>query len=86
MLAGVEDDGEILRALAVVVERAGARPALRIVLGEGRNRHVRRMLAALGLRVRGLRRIRIGALTEADLRGRPLRELSPAELSRLVPT
>jgi len=86
MLAGVEDDGEILRARAVVVERAGARPALRIVLGEGRNRHVRRMLAALGLRVRGLRRIRIGALTEADLRGRPLRELSPAELSRLVPT
>ena len=86
MLAGVEDDGEILRALDVVVERAGARPALRIVLGEGRNRHVRRMLAALGLRVRGLRRIRIGALTEADLRGRPLRELSPAELSRLAPT
>lgn len=86
MLAGVEDDGEILRALDVVVERAGAHPALRIVLGEGRNRHVRRMLAALGLRVRGLRRIRIGTLTEADLRGRPLRELSPAELSRLVPT
>ena len=44
MLEGVEENGEILRALDVVAERAGARPALRIVLGEGRNRHIRRML------------------------------------------
>lgn len=85
MLAGVEDDGETLRALAVAAERDGARPALRIVLGEGRNRHVRRMLETIGLRVKRLRRIRIGALTEADLRGRPLRELPPAELDRLTP-
>ena len=83
MLAGVEDDGEILRALDVVVERAGARPALRIVLGEGRNRHVRRMLETIGLRVQRLRRIRIGPLTEADLRGRPLRELDSAMLKTI---
>ena len=86
MLAGVEDNGEILRALDVVPERAGARPALRLVLGEGRNRHIRRLLEALGLHVRRLRRIRIGALTEADLRGQPLRELSSAELARLLPS
>ena len=85
MLAGVEEGGEILRALDVVPERAGARPALRIVLGEGRNRHVRRMLNALGLHVRRLRRIRIGPLAEADLRGQPLRELAPVEIARLGP-
>ena len=84
-VAGVEENGEILRALDVVAERAGARPALRIVLGEGRNRHIRRMLETIGLRVRRLRRIRIGALTEADLRGQPLRELAPFELDRLAP-
>jgi len=85
MLEGVEENGENLRALSVVAEaaRPGRPPTLRIVLGEGRNRHIRRLLEALGLRVRRLRRIRIGALTEADLRGQPLRELSPAELAGL---
>ena len=87
MLAGVEDDGELLRAIAIVPEasRPGRPPSLRIVLGEGRNRHIRRMLEALGLRVKRLRRIRIGPLSESDLRGKPLRELAPAELARLVP-
>ncbi len=86
MLAGVEENGEFLRALSAVPEasRPGRPPTLRIVLGEGRNRHIRRMLETIGLRVQRLRRIRIGPLTEADLRGRPLRELSPAELDRLT--
>lgn len=86
MIEGVEDDGELLRALSVVpeVSRPGRPPSLRIVLGEGRNRHIRRMLDALGLRVKRLRRIRIGPLTESALRGKPLRELSAAELDALA--
>ena len=86
MLQGVEHEGEFLRALSVVPEasRPGRPPSLRIVLGEGRNRHIRRLLEALGLRVRRLRRIRIGHLTEKDLRGRRLCELPPAALDRLV--
>ncbi len=86
MLAGVEENGELLRAIAVIPEasRPGRPPSLRIVLGEGRNRHIRRMLEVLGLHVKRLRRIRIGPLTEASLRGKPLRELTPTELSRLL--
>ena len=84
MLDGIEDNGELLRALDVIPEGTGARPTLRIVLGEGRNRHIRRMLQFLGLHVIRLRRIRVGSLTEADLRGQPLRELSPSELDRLA--
>ena len=86
MLQGVEHEGEFLRALSVVPEasRPGRPPSLRIVLGEGRNRHIRRMLEVLGLRVKRLRRIRIGSLSESDLRGKPLRELSPPEIQRLI--
>lgn len=86
MLRGVEDNGEVLRALSVTPEpsRPGKPPTLRIVLGEGRNRHIRRMLEALGLRVKRLRRLRIGPLTESALRGKPLRELSAADLHGLL--
>lgn len=85
MLDGVEDRGEQLKALAVTSEagRPGRPPALRILLGEGRNRHIRRMLETVGLQVKRLRRIRIGSLTESDLRGRPIRELSAEEIRQL---
>lgn len=85
--AGVAVEGETLRAREVVAEdpRPGQLPVLRIVLEEGRNRQIRRMLEALGLRVARLRRIRIGNLTEADLHGRRLRELKGAELARIRP-
>lgn len=81
LLDGIFDAGELLRALSV--RRGPERNTLRIVLGEGRNRQIRRMLAALSCPVRRLRRIRIGLLTEADLRNRPLRPLPPPLLSRL---
>ena len=86
ILHGVEDRGELLRALAVrddLPPRRGVPPSLRVILGEGRNRHIRRMMSALGLRVLRLRRIRIGPLTESDLRGSPLRELPASLLDRL---
>ena len=84
--SGSDVDGERLALKSVEVLRSGERnDGLDVVLDEGRNRHIRRLLEFLGLRVRRLRRIRIGPFTEADLRGRPLRELAPAELARLDP-
>ena len=84
MLAGIEDEGERLRALAVMPEQTGARATCRIILGEGRRRHIRRMLEFFGLRVRRLRRIRIGGLSQRDLRGQRLRALSTAEVAALL--
>lgn len=86
LLDGIDSDGECLRALDVSFDsvRPGQPPSFRMTLGEGRNREIRRMMEALSLRVFRLRRIRIGTLTEADLRHRPLRLLPPAELATLL--
>lgn len=87
ILRGIEDRGELLRALSIQDDPPpprGRPPSLRLVLGEGRNRHIRRLMSALGLRVLRLRRIRIGPLSETLLRGRPLRELPPDLLAPLL--
>jgi 23S rRNA pseudouridine2605 synthase len=69
----VEDGGEVLTADRV--ERTG-RNALTIVIHQGKNRQVRRMCAAAGLRVDRLRRVREGELVLGGLgpgKWRPLR-------------
>jgi 23S rRNA pseudouridine2604 synthase len=63
-------------------ERIGPR-TLRMVLTEGRNRQIRRMCEAEGLRVRRLVRLRVMNVRLGELpRGR-WRELSPRELAEL---
>ncbi|MCX7930140.1 MAG: rRNA pseudouridine synthase [Chlorobi bacterium] len=66
--AGITNGGELLKAAAVSVLRDGLRNQwLSITLTEGRNRHVRRMLATLGFDVLRLVRVQIGSLTLGDL-------------------
>ena len=65
------------------VEVLGA-DALSVTIHEGRNRQVRRMCAAAGLRVRRLRRVREGCLTLGDLKVGCWRHLTKAELSQLL--
>ena len=54
-----------------------------LTIHEGRNRQVRRMLAAVGHPVRALHRSRYGPLTLAGLEPGAWRELDPAELDAL---
>ena len=85
MLAGVEDDGEVLRALAVdEIARTAAGARYRVVLGEGRKRQIRRMMAACGLSVRRLQRVAVGGLQLGGLRPGEVRPLCPAEVRRLL--
>jgi pseudouridine synthase len=56
---------------------------LDVVLTEGKNREVRRMLEAVGFKVLKLVRTRIGPLTLDGLQVGQWRDLTPAEVARL---
>ena len=56
---------------------------LEIILDEGRNREIRRILAKIGHKVYQLRRVAIGPLVLGDLPLGTHRQLSPAEVKRL---
>jgi pseudouridine synthase len=66
-----------------LLDREGDGTWVRVVIHEGRKRQVRRMLEAVGHRVRRLRRVRLGPLTLAGLPPAASRDLTPAELARL---
>lgn len=84
MVAGVDADGERLRAKSARLLRAGSRNAwLEVVLDEGRNRQLRRLSGALGLEVVRLVRVAIGDLALGDLAKGRWRELTAAEVERL---
>lgn len=61
----------------------GGNAWLRVVLGEGRSRQVRRMLEAVGHRVSKLRRVAIGPIRDAKIPSGGFRDLSAAELEAL---
>lgn len=84
MREGVVDDGERLAASAVTLLRSGGKHAwLEVVLDEGRNRHIRRLLAAFDIGVLRLVRIAIGPLPLGDLPKGQWRELSGDEVRAL---
>ena len=84
MRAGVESDGMTLTAKSASLLRAGDKHAwLEIVLDEGRNRQIRRLLAALDIGVLRLVRVAIGTLQLGELAKGQWRELTEAEVAAL---
>jgi 23S rRNA pseudouridine2605 synthase len=82
--AGATADGDTLAAKRVSVLRQGARNSwLEIILDEGKNRHIRRLLAALGIGVLRLVRVAIGPLPLGNLPKAAFRRLTPAEIQAL---
>jgi 23S rRNA pseudouridine2605 synthase len=78
---GIDLEGEIHRALSVEVMD---QKTMKVVLVEGRNREIRRVLEHFGLRALALSRIRLGPLTLGDLAEGAFRELSAAEVDSLI--
>ena len=67
-----------------IVRAQRDRTKLRVVLTEGRNRQIRRMMLMLGHPVRKLRRVAIGPLKLADLRPGQWRDLTEREVAGLT--
>ncbi len=77
MLTGIIDAGDLLKARRATLLRAGEKNAwLEVVLDEGRNRQIRRLLAALGFDVLRLIRVAIGPLALGELAKGQWRQLS----------
>lgn len=84
---GVRHEGDMLAAAQARLLRAGEKNAwLDIVLDEGRNRQIRRLLSAFDLQVLRLIRVSIGGLTLGTLGKGAWRALTPDEIAALSPS
>ena len=77
-------EGELLRAKRIRLLRHGEKNAwLEIVLDEGRNRQIRRLLQAFGIEVVRLIRVAIGPLPLGELGKGEWRSLTESEVASL---
>ena len=81
---GVRTEAGFLCVRSTSILRQGARNTwLEIILDEGKNRHIRRMMEAVGIEVLRLVRVAIGPLALGDLPKGSSRELTGEEKSAL---
>ena len=81
---GVElDDGFSGRSKAAIIRQGGSRTVIRLTIGQGRNRLVRRMVEAVGCKVIQLMRTGFGGLELGNLKIGKYRYLAPEEISDL---
>ncbi len=83
--AGAEVEGEFLSVVAISVLRSGKRNSwLEIVLNEGKNRHIRRLLSHFNIRVVRLMRVAIGTVVLGTLAKGQWRPLDLSEIDSLT--
>jgi pseudouridine synthase len=78
-------DGPTARAHVARLRDSATSTFLEITISEGRNRQVRRMIEAVGSKVRKLVRIAIGTIRIGDLEIGKYRQLTPTEVRSLLP-
>jgi len=84
LVSGVElEDGVARARSARLMESSGGRSLVEMVMVEGRNREVRRMLASIGHETTRLVRTAIGPIIDQDLQPGESRTLSASEVRNL---
>lgn len=84
--AGIEDEGEILKAERVrLLSANNSHSTVEVELAQGRNREVRRLFAALGHEVVELRRTQVGPIRLGELPTGKWRVLTATEIRSLLP-
>ncbi len=85
MLKGINCRGEMLKVLKAESLRRSleGRYGYTLTLGEGRNRHIRRLMEALDCKVLRLMRVSVGPLRLEKLRSGEHRDLDPWEIDKL---
>lgn len=84
LTAGILDDGEaLIAAKAEITRRLSSNTLVSLVLTEGKNREVRRMVRAIGHHVITLTRTRFAGLSCRGLEPGEWRELTPVEVEAL---
>ena len=86
LIKGVEVDGQFLLADVAAIRKASNREShLTIILREGKNREIRRLMAAAGHPVTQLRRVQFGGLELAELAPGQWRSVTADELAAAFP-
>jgi 23S rRNA pseudouridine2605 synthase len=84
-LQGVMDLGELLQCQEIKIQKSSGREShLELVLIEGKNREIRRLLKALGHEVTRLRRIQYGPFKLGELKPGEWKELPFDEANELA--
>ena len=83
MEEGIEIEGELYAVDKVEYIKTSGRNEIGVRLHEGKNRHIRRMLEALGKKVVFLERVRYAGLTTKGIRRGKWRRLEHNEIKRL---
>jgi pseudouridine synthase len=82
---GVKEGGDLLKVRSASIEKASEdRSSVRVVICEGKKRHLRRLFTVLSLEVRDLVRVRIANLRLGDLRDGKFRVLDKKEMGGLL--
>jgi len=84
MCEGIESKNEILKVLNIKeINENEDKKIYEITLGEGKNRHIRRMMAELGVHIVYLKRIAIGPIKLGDIKKGEWRFLKQNEIKDL---